>query len=216
MDSDAIIAGLKRFNVPHERIAEVIGRDRTAATRMMGGKRSVKIHEVAGLSALIAEYEEAAGESDVVKRGNTLADQFDEGLLIEYVAVEVLPTYVGMGGGGTGDDERRKALLPRALLQELHAQPADLLVIEVRGTSMEPQFKQGDQIVIDRRDRDPRHGGPFALFDGDTFILKNIEQLPGPEGKLRVFSSAQGFSDWHTSRSEITIEGRPVWFARRL
>ncbi|WP_016745777.1 S24 family peptidase [Rhizorhabdus wittichii] len=216
MDSDAIIAGLKRYNVPHERIASVLGRDRTAATKMLGGKRSVKMNEVEGLVALIAEYEDEAGESAAVRRATALADQFGEGLLIEYAAVEILPTYVGMGAGGTGDGERRQALLPRALLRELHAEPTDLLVIEVRGTSMEPKFKQGDQIIIDRRDRDPRHGGPFALFDGDTYILKNIEQLPGPEGRLRVFSAAEGFTDWFPAPGEVTIEGRPVWFARRL
>lgn len=51
-----IVEELKRLQVPHDAIAKVIGRDRTAATKMLSGKRSVKFNEVAGLEALIAEY----------------------------------------------------------------------------------------------------------------------------------------------------------------
>ena len=215
MDSDAIIAGLKRYNVPHDRIAEVIGRDRTAATKMMNGNRSIKVNEVALLQALIAEYEMEAGDSEVVRPREAVRDMYEDGLLDSYVAVEVLPTPVGMGAGGTGQGDRRRALLPRALVEnELRARAEDLLVIEVRGTSMEPDFKQGDQIVVDKRDRDVRQGGPFAVFDGDTYILKNVELLPG--GKLRVFSTNRMFTDWFPADGEAHIEGRPVWYARRL
>ena len=217
MDSQSIIEGLKRYNIPHERIAQVIGRERSAATKLVGGKRSVKVNEVALLEALIAEYEEEAGESAIVRRIDPLADQFEDGLLDAYVSIEVLPTHAGMGAGGTADGDRRKTLLPRSLVEgELKATPSDLLVIEVRGTSMEPDFRQGDQILIDRRDRDPKQGGPFAIFDGDTYILKNVEVLPGPEGRMRVFSTNRIFSDWFPADGEAHIEGRPVWYARRL
>ncbi|NUR78468.1 MAG: hypothetical protein HOQ28_19555, partial [Thermoleophilia bacterium] len=33
----------------------------------------------------------------------------------DYVSVEVLPTYAGMGGGGSGEGDRETALVPRAL-----------------------------------------------------------------------------------------------------
>ncbi|BBD98026.1 hypothetical protein SAMIE_1015270 [Sphingobium amiense] len=217
MDSQAIIEGLKRYNIPHERIAEVIGRDRTAATKLVNGKRSVKVNEVAALEALIAEYEMEAGDTTIIRRAERLTEQFEDGLLGDYVSVEVLPTHAGMGAGGTADGDRRKTLLPRSLVEgELKASPGDLLVIEVRGTSMVPDFRQGDQILIDRRDRDPKQGGPFAIFDGDTYILKNVEVLPGPEGKMRVFSTNPIFSDWFPADGEAHIEGRPVWYARRL
>lgn len=216
MDTDTIIAGLKRFNVPHDRIAAVLGRDRTAATKMLSGRRSVKANEISGLQALIAEYEIEAGESEIVRRTESLADQFADGLILDYVAVDILPTFAGMGGGGTGEGERRRALLPRALVNELHAKPEDLLVIEVRGTSMEPDFKQGDQILIDRRDTDTKQGGPFAIWDGDTYVFKNVERLPGAEGKLRIFSTNPRFTDWYPAPDDVRIEGRPVWRAHRL
>lgn len=216
MDSDTLIEGLRRYGVPHDRIAATIKRDRTAATKMLGGTRSVKAQELEPLKALLAEYEREAGDSEIARRDDNLQSLFDDGLVIDYVPVDILPTYAGAGGGGTGDAERRKALLPRKLVQELHAAPDDLLVIEIRGTSMEPDFKQGDQIVVDKRDRNTRFGGPFAIFDGDTYILKNVERLPGEENQLRVFSSNAGFGEWIVPMDQVRIEGRPVWYARRL
>lgn len=216
MDGAGIIEALKRLGVPHDRIAEAIGRDRTAATKMLAGKRSIKVTELEPLSRLIAEFEVAAGEAQIVRRADPLADQLQDGALADYVPIEVLPTFAGMGGGGTGDDERRMALLPRALVEdELKASPSDLIVINVRGDSMEPDFYQGDQILADRRDTSPTQPGPFALWDGDGYVLKNVERIRRT-GKLRIFSSNSRYREDEVDPDDVRILGRPVWFARRV
>lgn len=56
MNPDQIVKELQRLKVPHDAIASVIGRDRTAATKMLSGKRSVKFNEVEGLTKLIEQY----------------------------------------------------------------------------------------------------------------------------------------------------------------
>src|SRR3546814_8336891 len=64
-----------------------------------------------------------------------------------YLPVEVLPSFAGMGGGGTGEGDRETALISRTLIEDdLRAKPADLLLIDVRGDSMMPDFLHGDQI----------------------------------------------------------------------
>lgn len=57
MDSAQIIEALKRLRVPHDVIADAIGRDRTAATKMLAGKRSIKVGELAPLTELVRKYE---------------------------------------------------------------------------------------------------------------------------------------------------------------
>lgn len=137
-------------------------------------------------------------------------------LFQDYVPVDVLPTYAGAGGGGTGDADRVVALLPRALVEdELKAKPSDLLVINVRGNSMEPLFFHGDQIVIDKRDTRPTQPGPFALLYADGYVVKNVEVLRA-KGKLRIFSTNPIYTDDEEDPESVTIMGRPVWFARRL
>lgn len=135
----------------------------------------------------------------------------------DYVPVEVLPTYAGMGGGGTGDGDRETMLVAKALIfHELRGQPQDFLLINVRGDSMEPDFRHGDQLLVDTRDTSPAQPGPFALWDGEwgEYVVKNVERTDG--GRVRMFSTNTKYSATEIVHEETRIIGRPVWFARRL
>lgn len=135
----------------------------------------------------------------------------------DYLPVDVLPSYAGMGGGGTGEGDHEQALIPRALVEdELRAKPSDLLLIEARGESMMPDFMHGDQILIDKRDNNPVQPGAFALWDGDGYVVKLVERVPRERGRYRIFSANDRFSAYEVGEDEIRIMGRPVWFGRRL
>lgn len=132
----------------------------------------------------------------------------------DYVPVEILPTFAGMGGGGTGDGDQEFGLVPRRLIEdELRAKPSDFLLIDTRGDSMAPDFIHGDQILIDKRDVNPVQPGYFALWDGDGYVLKNVERV---NGGLRVFATNGKYQERIVDPTDIQIMGRPVWFARRL
>lgn len=204
MDSEAIIAALKRLDIPDQEIADVIGRDRTAATKMLGGKRNVQAREIGPLMELIAKYEGGPTEGAAPQPR-------------DYLPVEILPTYAGMGGGGNGDADRETALVPRALIVDiLRGKPEDFLLINVRGDSMEPDFRHDDQLLVDRRDISPAQPGPFAIWDGEwgEYVVKNVERLTN--GEVRVFSSNPKYSPSTVRSEETRIIGRPVWFGRRL
>jgi hypothetical protein len=135
----------------------------------------------------------------------------------DYLAVDILPSYAGMGGGGSGEGDVGQALIPRRLVEdELRAKPTDLLLIEARGESMEPDFQHGDQILIDKRDRNPVQPGAFALWDGDGYVVKLVERIPRQAGRYRIFSANGRFSAYEVNADEVQIMGRPVWFGRRL
>lgn len=135
----------------------------------------------------------------------------------EYLPVDILPSFGGMGGGGTGEGDVEKGMVPRRLVEdELRARPSDLLLIEARGSSMEPDFLHGDQILIDKRDRNPAQAGAFALWDGDAYVIKLVERVPRERGRYRVFSANDRFSSYEVSEEDVQIMGRPVWFGRRL
>lgn len=135
----------------------------------------------------------------------------------DYLPVEVLPSFGGMGGGGSGEGDVERALVPRRLIEdELRAKPADLLLIDTRGSSMEPDFRHGDQILIDRRDTNTAQPGAFALWDGDAYVIKFVERVPSQRGVLRIFSANDRFSAYEVDAEQVRIMGRPVWFGRRL
>jgi len=136
---------------------------------------------------------------------------------MDFVSIDLLPSYAGMGGGGTGDGDQQLVPMPRRLIiDQLRGQPKDFLLLDVRGDSMEPEFHHGDQILIDKRDRDPRQPGPFALWDDDGYVIKLVERVPQKKGWYRIFSSNPRYSSYEIEENETTIMGRPVWFARRL
>lgn len=146
-----------------------------------------------------------------------LPDQDRDDPTQTYVSVEVLPTFGGMGGGGSGDGSKGFALVSRRLIEEeLNGRPEDFLLIDTRGDSMEPDFKQGDQILIDKRDRDPVQPGPFAVWDGDGYVVKIIDRVPGQRGSLRIFSANVRYMEHISSSDDVIIMGRPVWYGRRL
>lgn len=148
---------------------------------------------------------------------NEEADQPDGDPNIAYVPVEVLPTYAGMGGGGTGEGEPEMALVPRYLIEQVfRGQPSDFVLIRVRGNSMEPTFHHDDELLVDKRDRSPTQPGPFAIWDAEwgEYLVKNVERMQG--GIVRLFPSNSEFSAVEVRHEETKILGRPVWFGRRL
>lgn len=145
------------------------------------------------------------------------SDDFDQSLVLDYLQVEILPSYAGMGGGGSGEGDLATGLVPRTFVEnELRAKPSDLLLIEARGESMMPDFLHGDQILIDKRDCNPVQPGSFALWDGDGYVIKLVERVPHKRGFYRIFSANARYSPYEVEEDQIKIMGRPVWFARRL
>lgn len=183
--------------------------------RMCSGERKITAEEADKIRAYLAKTARGEAAPDMFKSPDLpVADA-----LQDYVEVEVLPTHAGMGGGGTGDADRQTTLLPRRLVeQELGARPADILIVDVLGDSMVPLFFEGDRVAINRSRTSLSAPGVFALWDGDGFVLKNVDR-DTHAGTIRVFSENPKYKERVYRMDEIEtlqIMGRPVWFARRL
>lgn len=190
-------------------IARRAGLTPTTLTRVLNKpvNHSLSMPTLRKLRAAFPEYPGFGAASDLPSELNDR----------DYVRVVVMPSFAGMGGGGNGEGEPGSAMVPRRLIEdELRGRSQDFELIDVRGDSMMPDFHHGDQILIDRRDRDPRQPGPFALWDGDGYVVKLVERVPNRRGWYRIFSANDRYSSYEIEETEMTIRGRPVWFARRL
>lgn len=200
-----ITALLKDLGITQVQLASRLGISADKMSKVLSGKRQLQADEAIKLHSMKN------------RSINVTPDIPDVDGDLDYMKVAVLPSFAGAGGGGTGDGDTEYGLVPRRLIvDELRAKPSDLLLIEVRGDSMMPDFHHGDQILIDRRDRNPVQPGPFALFDGDAYVIKLVERIPQRKGWYRVFSANGRYSPYEIEESEHTIMGRPVWFGRRL
>lgn len=208
MTAKGIQQRMEGLGIKAAELADAIGLTPDKVSKVFSGIRQWRGDELLRVTDFLDRVESGQGAPDMVpERGDPQS----------YLPVDILPSFAGMGGGGNGEGEPEQGLVPRRLVEdELRAKPADLLLIEARSTSMEPDFLHGDQILIDRRDRNPVQPGSFALWDGDGYVIKLVERVPMKKGWYRIFSANGRYTAYEVSEDEITIMGRPVWFARRL
>lgn len=200
VEKHAILDHLRSSRISHEEIAKALGRSRTAATNLLNGKRNLKAEEIPPLTELLVKHSAKAHAPPTTLK--TMA----------YVEIEVLPIFTGEGGNCDGDVEH--ALIPTRLIRDqLRGSPGDFLLVNILGDSMEPDFWHGDQLLIDRRDRNPTQPGPFALLGEDAYVVKNVERV---NSGLRIFSSNPKYSDERLDPEQVSILGRPVWFGRQI
>lgn len=134
------------------------------------------------------------------------------------VLIRHLPTFVGMGGGGTGEGDQGVISFSRDLIENELRTPADaLLAMVAEGNSMEPDFRGGDQILVDTRRKSLAQPGAFCLWDGDGHVIKFLEKVPGSDpAAVRVISLNPIYEPHERLVDEINLIGRVVWFGRRV
>lgn len=154
-----------------------------------------------------------AGADEMGARPDRLPPPEDDTVLIRR-----LPTWVGLGTGGTGDDDEQMIRFSRDLVErELRADPDRLLCMVAEGNSMEPQFLGGDQILVDTRKLSLAQPGAFCLWDGDGHVIKYLERIPGSDpAKVRVIAANDIYETHERLLDDIRIVGRVVWFGRRI
>ena len=134
------------------------------------------------------------------------------------VAIRLLPTFAGMGGGGTDQGDEGVVSFSRDLIErQLRAAPDALLAMIAEGNSMEPDFRGGDQILVDTRRRSLAQPGAFCLWDGDGHVIKFLERVPDSDpARVRVVSMNPIYQPHERLMEEINLIGRVVWYGRRV
>lgn len=133
------------------------------------------------------------------------------------VMIAQLPTYAGMGGGGTGEGEMRMVAFSRRLIEALGFLPDDMILVDVEGDSMEPEYKSGDQLLVNKRKRSLAQPGAFCIWDGDGYVVKYLQKVHGSEPpSIRVISGNSRYQPDVRTAEEVQIMGRVEWFGRRV
>lgn len=151
--------------------------------------------------------------------GETEADPYlSVGKSGNSVMIKLLPTFVGLGMGGTGEGDEGEISFSRDLIEnELRVPPTALLAMVAQGNSMEPEYRGGDQILVDTRRKSLASPGAFCLWDGDGHVIKYLEKVPGSEpARVRVISANSIYDPQERLLDEIGLVGRVVWFGRRV
>lgn len=210
-DTEFVRALCQWARLPPSALAKKAGLTATTITRPFNGTASSRISTptLDKLKAAFPAFPGFAVEADqLIDRSEDVS-----------VQVERLPTFGGMGGGGTGDADGGSIAFSRLLVESiLRARAEDLLAIEAEGNSMEPDFQGGDQILIDVRRKALASPGAFCLWDGDGYVIKYLERVPNSDPpRVRVVSrNSSLYPPYERLVEECDIRGRVVWYGRRV
>ncbi|MBN3068185.1 XRE family transcriptional regulator [Pectobacterium brasiliense] len=99
----------------------------------------------------------------------------------------------------------------------LNADPHHLFVITVDGSSLEGTLNDGDNILVNGADTDPKEGIYVLRVDGHL-LVKLVQRVPG--GLLKVSSTNTAYEpftvDMNNQPEDFAVIGRVVWFGRTI
>lgn len=132
----------------------------------------------------------------------------------EFEMITHLEIEASAGAGSLIDNEfvKGKIAFVRKWLRHVGLDPKQLNVISVRGDSMEPSLSDGDIILIDRRDTNPRSGGVYVLNLDGGLLVKRVQRLLN--GDFKIISDNPRYEPETVPASQldlVRIIGRVVW-----
>ncbi len=92
--------------------------------------------------------------------------------------------------------------------------PANMVLMDVVGNSMEPEIRDGDTVLIDQSRADVLAGGIYAVGVEDTVMVKRIEKLPG---QLVLRSDNPDYAPVLLAGDQlqsVRVIGRVLWISR--
>jgi phage repressor protein C with HTH and peptisase S24 domain len=135
------------------------------------------------------------------------------------VAVPRLRVEASAGPGAFAQDERARSHLSfdPAWLRRLAGDVRRLSMITVRGDSMSPTLKDGDEILVDEGDAGARlRDGVYVLRMDDALLVKRLSL--NPSGRtITVVSDNPAYLNWpDCDPADFDIVGRVVWAGGRI
>jgi phage repressor protein C with HTH and peptisase S24 domain len=91
--------------------------------------------------------------------------------------------------------------------------PAKISAIAVRGDSMEPTLRDGDEILVDRGQCAIRDGIHVVRLD-DMLLVKRLET--GAPGRIALLSDNHAYRPIEVDPGDLEVIGRVVWKSGRL
>ncbi len=101
----------------------------------------------------------------------------------------------------------------RKWLAEQGLDGAQLSAIRVVGDSMEPLLREGDEVLVDRRDQPFRDGVHVVRLD-DSLLVKRVANQGA--GRFSLLSQNLAYPPIQVSAEEFEVIGRVVWKSGRV
>jgi phage repressor protein C with HTH and peptisase S24 domain len=134
---------------------------------------------------------------------------------IAWVDIPRLPLQASAGAGAEVDGEGAVGSFrfSHRWLRDQGLQPDRLSAIAVRGDSMEPTLRDGDEILVDTTPRTLRDGIHVVRLDG-ALLVKRLD-VSRPD-RIALLSDNSAYRPIDCAPGELEVIGRVVWKSGRL
>jgi phage repressor protein C with HTH and peptisase S24 domain len=137
----------------------------------------------------------------------------------DFVGVHQYDVRASAGGGSLVTDESRKSLIMfrRDWLSTVSSAPAaNLAMIKAEGSSMAPTINDGDDLLIDLTQIDPKKEGIYVIRWDDALNVKRLTTDPIRK-EITISSDNPAAPKLRPVKyHEIAVLGRVIWIGRRV
>jgi len=175
-------------------LAETLGLEPPAVSKILGGKRQIKAHEYIGMRRFFGLPSD--GESSLQPKISNDTEIKDLTGLKE----------------NSGDIPESEWVIPSDLLKErTDASPDNIKIFKILENTMEPEFKLGENVVVDISDQSPSPPGTFIISDGYGHLIRQCELVTGSKpSRVRISGLKDGFQTQFLKLSEFETIGRVI------
>jgi len=135
----------------------------------------------------------------------------------EFDLVPMSEAQLSAGGGAFVISENIKTYYAfrKDWIRRIAVSPRKLIMMEIKGGSMDPTICTGDVVLIDLGRTHIHSGQIYALRINDTIMIKRLEPLVG--GMIRVISDNRAeYPPYDVFRKDLCVIGQVIWYAREL
>jgi phage repressor protein C with HTH and peptisase S24 domain len=215
MEMDAarrrLLALAEERRVSLSSLSRLIGKNASYLQQFLrkGSPRKLEENDRAVLARFFGVTEDQLGGSQ--EKSATLASARDVG----WVDVRRLPLHASAGPGATvGEEDAIGSFrFSQRWLRDQGLQPDRLSAITVRGDSMEPTLRDGDEILVDATLRNRRDGIHVVKLDGALVVKRLDTSRPG---RVVLLSDNEVYPPIDCAHDEVEVIGRVVWKSGRL
>ncbi|WP_288485383.1 S24 family peptidase [uncultured Novosphingobium sp.] len=133
----------------------------------------------------------------------------------QWIDIPRLPLHASAGPGAevSGESAVGSFRFSSRWLRAQGLQPDRLSAIAVRGDSMEPALRDGDEILVERGTETLRDGIHVVRREGALLVKRIDTSLPG---RLTLLSDNKVYAPIECEPGEVEVIGRVVWKSGRL
>ena len=132
--------------------------------------------------------------------------------------VPVYDVYASAGFGSlVGYEEQTHGLaFPPAYLRKLtNGSTRDLVIISVKGDSMEPTLLDDDVVLVDKSKTHMGYEGMFVLRHNDTLLVKRAGMAAKP-GRVTLISDNKTYPPVDAALVDLHVVGKVLWYGRKV